>query len=568
MKLTLKALLALGLFASMGTVSTVALADGCCGEEDDSDCGSGCRTKFLPISVGENRARDYVEVTRFQFLPNQDDWNWHASVAIEYQQNFDRCRLGKYFFPTNNTLTAGGCGVAGVDIRAVDLGLSSTINATLRIEPKITNWVIEPALYVGLDRWIEGLWFWFKVPVAHTRWNLDCCETRTANGGATFNPAPTGAGASSTNKQEALKSNLAPYTTNSTATVCSVGATTLTAALAGVAFCDASALCAGKIECCGSSKTRVADLPIHLGYNFINQDNGYLGIYGRLVLPLGNRAEADRLFAPAIGYGRWQLGAGLNGRIQLYDKDEDTQVNLFGDLSATYIFKRSECRVFDMAGLGCMSRFTLLKEADTNGNYTGNLVHFADLFSACVKSGFSWNIDGLLFLDLKHKGWNVDLGYEFQYRNKEKIDCDCLSRCNACDDCNSCGDSWFGGSSCNKATSLGGKSYGVKGTLDLDGIGNKVTTASTTKINACTAVGGADANPVLINDGNFTTYLDLDSGRIPSATSNKIWANVGYTWSDRDYPVSLGAFGEVAFGRSHKALRIWGIGAKAAIAYN
>jgi hypothetical protein len=37
---------------------------------------------------------------------------------------------------------------------------------------------------------------------------------------------------------------------------------------------------------------------------------------------------------------------------------------------------------------------------------------------------------------------------------------------------------------------------------------------------------------------------------------------------DRDYPVSLGVFGEVAFGRSNKALRFWGLGAKAAIAYN
>lgn len=565
MKLTLKALLAIGLFASMGSV---VLADDCSDCSDCDDCDSSscslCRTKFLPISVGENRARDYANVTRFQFLPNEDDWNWNASIAVEYQRNFDRCRLGRYFFPTNNTLTVGTAGADGVDVRAVDLGLSSTLYSTLKIEPKITNWVIEPSLYVGLDRWVEGLWFWFKVPVAHTRWDLDCCETRTANGGDFFNPAPTTFGASSTNTEEALKSNLAPYTTNSTATVCSVGATTLKAALEGAAFCDATALCAGKIKCCTDSKTRVADLPIHLGYNFINQDNGYLGVYGRLVLPTGSRGDSSRLFAPAVGYERWQLGAGLNGRIQLYDQDEDTKVSLFGDINAAYIFKKSECRVFDIKGLGCFSRYALLKEADADGNYTGKLVHFSDVFSACVKSGFNWNIDALVFLDLQHKGWNFDLGYEGQFRSKEKFDCDCLTICDACA-CDDCGDSWFGGSSCNKK-SLNSKQYGVKGTLDLDGIGQAVTTASTTKINAAST--SADSTAVLINEGNFSSYIDINSGRIPSATQHKIWANVGYAWTERDYPVSIGVFGEAAFGRSEKALRFWGVGAKAAIAYN
>jgi hypothetical protein len=560
MKLTLKALLAIGLFASVGSV---ALADSCC---DTDACESSCdlcRTKFIPISVGENRARDYAEVNRFQFIPNADDWNWHASLAVEYQRNFDRSRLGGYFFPTNNSLTVGAAGADDVDVRAVDLGLSSTIGATLKIDPKITNWVIEPALYLGLDRWMEGLWFWFKVPVAHSRWDLDCCETISAVGGDTFNPAPTTFGASSTNTEEALASNLAPYTVNSTATTCAVGATSLRDALDGVAFCDATALCANKILCCSSSKTRVADLPIHLGYNFINQDNGYLGVYGRLVLPTGNRGGASRLFEPLVGYGRWQLGAGVNGRIQLYENNDETRVNLIGDLSAAYVFRRSECRTFDIKDLGCMSRFALLKEADADGNYTGKLVHFGDIFGACIKSGFNWNIDGLLFLDLQHRGWNFDLGYEFQHRGNEKFDCECLTLCNPCDDCE--GDSWFSGSSCSKR-SLNGKQYGVKGTLDLDGIGNAVTTASTTAINARTV--SQDATAVLIGEGNFANYLDLNSGRAPSATSNKIWGNVGYAWMDRDYPVSLGVFGEVAFGRSNKALRFWGLGAKAAIAYN
>lgn len=208
MKLTLKVLLSLGLFATMGSAILADCGTDCCDDSCDDSCDL-CRTVFLPFSVGENRARDYANVTRFQYLPNEDDWNWHFSLAAEYQRNFDRCRLGSYFFPSNNTLTVGTAGDDGVDVRSVDLGLSSTLFATVTIKPKITNWILEPALYLGLDRWVEGLYFWFKVPVVHTRWDLDCCVSTSATGGDFFTPAPTSIGRSSSRPEEAVKSNLA-----------------------------------------------------------------------------------------------------------------------------------------------------------------------------------------------------------------------------------------------------------------------------------------------------------------------------------------------------------------------
>jgi hypothetical protein len=567
MKLTLKVLLSLGLVASMsGTV----LAD-CSNGNCDTDCDSSCKTVFLPFSQSENLARDYAGVTRYQYLADADDWNFYGSIAVEYQRNFDRCRLGRYFFPTNNTLSVGPCDEDGVDVRSVDLGLSSTFRATLKIEPRVRNFIVEPALYVGFDRWVSGLWATIKLPIVNTRWELDCCETVSSAGGAFFNPDNlTSSPFTAQRPEESLLSNpnFLPGSTP-TSVQTKVGATSLKDALTGVTFGDKKvALKCCKILCCSDSKTAVADIPLNLGYNFINQDSGYLGLYGRLVIPTGRHGDSDSIFTPRVGYDHWQLGAGLNGRLQLYDKDEETKLNAILDLNVTHIFRKKECRCFDLKDLGCMSRFALLKEADKDGNYTGNLVNFADIFTVCVKSKFNWNFDGVIFLDLQHKAWNFDLGYELKHREKESsIDCSCLTLCE-CSDCDSCDDSgWFSSGSCNERH-LNGKSYGVKGTLALDGVGQPVTTASTTKINACTAAGDADTTAVLMDAGNIANFIDLDSGRIPSATSHKIWGNVSYNWTDRDYPVTAGIFGEVEFGSSRKALRLWGIGAKAAVAYN
>jgi len=498
-------------------------------------------------------------VTQFQNLPDQEDCNWHASLALEYNQNFNRCHLGAYFFPNGtNTITVGPDNTPGVDVRNVDLGLSPTFRGSLTINPKIQNVIIEPAFYMGLDRWLEGAFLWFKVPIVNTRWDLDCCETNSTPGGALFDPVEGGCDIDFPLFSMFSKP---PYTTP-------VGATTIKNAFSGTLWGDKHcSLGAARIICCEANKTGVADLPLHLGYNFINKDKGYLGIYARVVFPTGTIKNRRSIFDPRVGYDHWQFGGGLQGRATLFEKDEDIALNLFADLYVTHIFKKSECRVFDLKANGCFSRYLLMKEFDADtGIYAGNLVNFVDVFTACVESKFDWNIDGLVFFDLKYRDWIWDLGYEIKARDCESFDCECISLCNPCD-ADPCNDDCC----CQTTDKLKGKKYGIKGNTDvvvceftnLDD--NPNATASKTTI---TVAAGKDATPVYIDATNFKSLLDLNGARSPKAVSHKIWSSIGYTWSERDYPISAGFGAEIEFGDKTKVLNLWGIWAKAALAYN
>ncbi len=259
-----------------------------------------------------------------------------------------------------------------------------------------------------------------------------------------------------------------------------------------------------------------------------------------------------------VGYGRWQLGAGLQGRLQLYERPEDTVVSLFGNFYMTHIFAQDQCRVFDIKNRGCWSRYLLMKEADAHGNYTGRLVNFVDIFTACVNSKFNWNLDGLLFFNVIHKGWSFDIGYEVKARARESFDCDTVCLCAPCDEgSRKCDDD------CCTSRNIGSLQYGVKGPQIIGGIGTKVFDASDTTINTL----GTTLSTSLINGSNFGSYLDFERTKIPGALANKVWAHFGYLW-DRVCPIAAGVGVEVDFGNKNQQPKLWGIWGKVTVAYN
>jgi len=638
MKSTRSMFLMASLLAAVGgTFGTIFADDGCCNNNNsccttnncnccdcclaccqdcDDDCNSCCTTgtsnacrdvcggcatskdMLLPFSQGDNKARWYAGVAHLQNLADQEDWNWHLDFALEYNQNFKRGLLGTYFFPNNtNRITVGeDTSVSGsADVRGTDLGLSETFNGYLTICPKIQNVVFEPRLYVGLDRWVEGLWFDVALPIAYTRWTLQACEVTTSSGGVVFDPTAGTAGgtlslqSTYTIAQNSMKNNGSTVTAgtdpiaNTAAgrgVVTPVGANSICRAFSGQATWGdkQTGLAAGRILCnCENNKTGVADIPLELGYNFINRDRGYLGAYIRTVFPTGRINNLQSMFNPTVGYNRYQLGGGLQAKARLWERDDETSVNFFLDGYVTHIFSQSQCRVFDIKGRGAWSRYLLMKEADSSGNYTGRLFNFVDKFTACVKSQFPWQADVLAFLNVQHKGWTWDIGYEFKGRACEKFDCECITLCQQCGDSDSlkCDDD----DDCctNNGNPIGNFQYGVKGPQFIGQVGNVVRDAADTTINkfgvqtdpnGATVTGSTLANSTLINASNFVSYLDLETTRIPQAIANKVWSHLGYTWADRDYPVAAGLGFEVDFGASNRQPRVWGIWGKLTVAYN
>src|SRR5579859_6722354 len=202
MSITLLCALAPGLYADSCTNCTTSNSSSsdtsvnntdssCC--SDNEICGNVvCKTVFLPFSQGENRARDYAGIDYFKYVNNPDETSWYFTADIAYEENFKRDDLGAYFFPNGtNTLNVGDDKfidpLSNTDVSNFEILLSFTFVGALTINPRIRNVIAEPTLYIGLDRWAEGLWLWTKLPITNTRWFLDCCETVSTQGGQLFN---------------------------------------------------------------------------------------------------------------------------------------------------------------------------------------------------------------------------------------------------------------------------------------------------------------------------------------------------------------------------------------------
>jgi hypothetical protein len=543
----------------------------CCSSATTEICGKAtCKTVFLPFSQGENRARDYAGIDPFDYASESDETRWYFTANVAYQENFKRDDLGAYFFPNGtNTLRVGTDQLldptSNADVSNFEILLSDTFVGTLTISPRIRNVIIEPTLYIGLDNYIEGAWFWTKIPIVNTRWFLDCCET-VSNGGmplfeienefssaVLFSPAP----AFGTENQ-------------------------IQQAFGGVLTVGDyhQPLSAGKILCCESKTTGIADFPVHLGYNFIRKDSGYLGIYARAVFPTGKVKNRRSLFDATIGYKRWQFGVGFDAGLILWDNDVSS-VKLIADAYYTHIFNTSQCRLFDLKNNGCFSRYLTLFEglntvnanhaanvSQSNILYTGNLVPFANVFNICVESGFDWNFDGTIFLQARHNKWLFDLGYELKARAHETLSFKAVNShaCNPCDEgCTDC---------CTTTSAQNNKSYTIKSFLGVTFAENTSLVPQFASINTARINNGSpggillDEPNIFITPQNIESQLDFCAGRIPQALSHKLWGHVGYALDGNNHPITIGLGAEVEFGNKNKALSLWSIWAKAGIAYD
>jgi len=561
----------------------------CC--SDTEICGNVvCKTVFLPFSQGENRARDYAGIDYFKYVNNPDETSWYFTADIAYQENFKKDKLGAYFFPNGtNTLHVGPdqnpelnpAPDPTVDVSGFEILLSSTFDGTLTINPRIRNVIVEPTLYVGLDKWVEGAWFWTKIPITNTRWSLDCCETVSSVGG---NIIAINEDGDLTGFVYTALNFTAPTFVEFPPAPAFGKPDQIQQAFGGVLTVGqySCPLKAGKIICCESRTTAIADIPVHLGYNIVRQDNGYLGVYLRTVFPTGHIKNRNSLFDATIGYNRWQFGIGTNMGFKLYEKN-DTSLSVVADGYYTHIFKKSECRLFDLINNGCFSRYLPAQEgiqvvpvttfpASTIVVATGNIVPLANVFNVCVGSSFDWNFDGVVFLQGKHRGWIGDLGYEVKARSREDLHFQAASS-HLCDPCmEDCGD-------CCTPQQVGpndNKQYAIKGLLFANNYNTNISANSSlhnTTINNATGSNITteplvDNPTVFLNAQNIESQLDYCSGQVPAALSHKLWGHIGYTLEDYDHPITLGLGAEGEWGHANKALSLWGVWGKAAIAYN
>jgi len=610
MKRTLKLFVPLALLLS----SCLTFASSCC-TTDSSKCCNPCgggNPYFSYRSQSINAARELVGWQSYINKFQMDHWYAAFKVTPEFTRTFEPCKLTHYLFGenlVNGELTISGTrkgvtaenSVTGAIAReshewlADYFGLSPNFVSTVKFEPRISNFLVDLSAYVGFgEKWKNGF-FRIHAPIVYTKWKLNLCEDVQTGGTLRFD-----AGYMDT----AIVPN-ADLPEN------------WEAAMKGVTWGDMQeALKYGKIDNCKKhDKTRLSDIELALGHNFIQDEDYHFGLMVRGSIPTGNKPEACWLFEPIVGSGgHFMLGAGLTSHAELWlSEDEEKRVCAYFDANIGHYFQRSQVRSFDLKNKP-NSRYMLIMELDTNvenlyagptgaeaiapsHQYNENLYPLINKSTFCTDVSIAMQGDAAFKVAYTNGRWCCDLGYNLWGRSGEKFEQDCCTTCPIPNKTYALkGDMFVVGWDQNNQTPSQGASPVLDKTSGLSATDSKAT------INAgCNTPSGVaytwddrqnncdydkrqawyaqstgrfmSYQPTYIDTTNtsyqpkFISCEDLDMCETQSAWSHKIFANIGYNWdkdnnSDRRWCPFVGLGGEVEFsGKSenvYSAAYQWG----------
>ena len=294
-----------------------------------------CHSIYLPRSQHSNSA--------YFSTPAQVNF---IDVGVEYQQSFRGIDIAHCLFGTDLLLFQGSQ-IPTRDSQAIIadyFGLSPFFDGFIRFSPRIQNVNVHISGQYDFDS-CSGLYGAVWATLSHQRRTLfeDGACDRICTSTQSQKPFPVGYMAQ-----------------NAVAPTPSI----LTALSGNFTFGDMTTPWKfGKIDRCTLDKTGVAGVSLILGYNFVDDACGSLGIFGIYTAPTGGHAHARRLFNPIIGNGGYhEIGAGLSAFTALWRDDEDRSISIYLFGFATTMLAQAQIRSFDFKDRGCLSRYMLLKQ--------------------------------------------------------------------------------------------------------------------------------------------------------------------------------------------------------------
>jgi hypothetical protein len=371
-------------------------------------------------------------------------------------------------------------------------GLPTDFNSVVSFRPKIQNAIFDFNLYLGLgDLGCGGLFFRIHAPIVWTKWTLCASEAVIASG---------------------VQPYLSGYMNTYSGIPASSLATSFLSAINGTytfgdmqtplkhgIFCgNGSNFNNGSGSCCGNNNNgtngscnnglvRLSDIEAAFGYNFVECEDYHFGLEIRGSAPTGNKPCNICLFEPIVGNGKfWTLGGGLTAHAVLWRDCEcpDRTFSFYIDANVETLFKNCQSRSFDLTGRP-NSRYMLVEQL---GSPSTTVPLFAGTLGAATAvpfqyvpnslqplinvSTFNANVSYAAQGDVAMKfsymtpNWDLDLGYEFWGRSKEKV--------------------------CLRANSFPANTYALKGDAFIYGFGasnspvgaNQIVPLSATESNA------------------------------------------------------------------------------------
>ncbi len=419
-------------------------------------------------SEGRDTARKLYGQTAYAiYQQDEDTWDGSFAATFQYDQSFRgkniaRCLFGDSLIGSVNNAGTASCNDECGDETLVIQGSQVTnklarswmaenfllprdFQSAIKFSPRVQNVLVDFDLYVGFNRWVNGMYFRLYGPVNWNKASLHAEETvifagtpttsTTAVGGGYtagyFDPQVDVATASLFNK--ALQffggCELPAYNEQSVTVQPLEFAKFSDCIIPGTNPCDSD---------CGNTshrKTGFAELRGELGWNYFYKERGRFLINIQAAAPTGSRPKAEYLFPAQIGNGKhWELGVGLGGAYKFWrSEDEDHCFSFIWEADITHMFAAKQQRTFDLKGKP-NSRYMLAQKITNNSfvptatQLTNTTIAFADEYAPVanfstrdVKVSIGVQGDVVAMFNYTVRGFSWDIGYNFWGMSTSKI---------------------------------------------------------------------------------------------------------------------------------------------------
>lgn len=511
-------------------------------------CLQATNTTGQSFYFGHQQRGTLVEILGWNHqihIPENDELDFVFKAQTEGGTSFSNSKLAPYF-TSNGTATMvfgphNSTTNPTVDVYSVNFLLSQTFQSSVVFNPKITTWVTDFAAYVDLGNWVQGLHLRGHLPLQYLKHELALTETVSAAG--------------STQLTSGFIDNAAvnvPYTT-------------VVGAFVGdkVAGDVLQIWNYGTINGAQHS-TKVSDIELMLGYNFINNDRGRFDLEFGGLFGCGGKSKAQYVFEPTFGnLGRMGVVGMIDGQALLWSNEDDSkQLAAYLNGKVGYVFSNTQKRSYDLTNFGNWSRYLIVKKFSSVGT-TGTTVYagvdnMINVGTLGAKIGDYVTFDVEFMFDLQYNNFNFNLGYECAGHSKEKHK--------------------------SFVDAIAANTYVVHVPIatETDLIDVAVGTADATTAQGCQNTTGYGINGNIaslatlteLTTANATTvaiansWLDTSSVLAPTAVSQAVVGAINYTWKDNDYLPSLGLYGKAEFdGHNHNTADIWTVGVQGNVSF-
>lgn len=307
-------------------------------------------------------------------------------------------------------------------------GLPTDFKSIVSFDPRVENVILDINFYLGLDEWLDGLYFRIHGPICYSRWDLNMCEKVIQPGTLGYRPGYFNEAQNGVARSQLLNSFTEFASLERTP---NLGDTVIFDALEFAKFPNRR-----------KSLTRLSDIQAALGWNFLQGYDHHFGLNIRMAAPTGNRPKGEFLFEPIVGNGHhWELGLGLTCHYLLWENEcNGNSIGVYIDGNVTHMFGARQTRTFDLNGKP-MSRYMLTEKlgqpvtnlfsnptqgvtADStapSAQFQNLFVPLANLTTFNVNVSIGAQADITVMLNFVRNNMNVDVGYNYWGRSCEKI---------------------------------------------------------------------------------------------------------------------------------------------------